>query len=60
MTDNVRIKSLEGFPDVKGQKISIKGTSVKDFLPLEKIDLLDKDLDLSGNIELINFRFYKV
>lgn len=54
LTDNGRIKSLEGFPDVKGQKISIKGTSVKDFSPLEKIDLLDKDLDLSGNIELRN------
>jgi len=54
LTDDGRIKSLEGFPDVKGQKISIKGTSVKDFSPLEKIDLLDKDLDLSRNIELRN------
>jgi hypothetical protein len=54
LTDAGRIKSLEGFPDVKGQKISINGTSVKDFSPLEKIYLLDKNLDLSENIELIN------
>ena len=55
LTDAGRIKSLEGFPSsIGGNQITINGTSVKDFSPLEKIDLLDKNLDLSGNIELKN------
>ena len=52
LTDNGSIKSLEGFPIQIGGSITINETSVKDFSPLEKIDLLDKDLNLDGNLEL--------
>ena len=49
LTDNGSIKSLEGFPDVKGAKIIITGTSVYDFSPVGKIDLTNKYLDLRRN-----------
>ena len=55
LTDDGRIKSLEGFPDLKGQKISIKGTAVSDFSPLNEVlsGIIEiENMDLSENTEL--------
>jgi hypothetical protein len=47
--DQGSIKSLEGIPLYVGKGVEINGTDIKDFSILDKIDLLDKKLNLMGN-----------
>jgi hypothetical protein len=50
--DQGSLKSLEGIPLYVGKGVEINGTDAKDFSILDKIDLLDKKLDLMKNLGL--------